>query len=211
MGRYSVEKSMEFQGTPSNGPVNNINWPTSFPKEVIGIERNGVILQHQDILTPADVIPTPFALEGIRALRLKGYKVIIFSNESLISTGRLTAQHVDATNQRLMEVFGLAGILTIDGLLYSTTNSKQDIYSMPNNGMLKKAENDFKVSFKGGYFVGDKMHDLKAGESSGSKPILIKSGDYENTLIKLDTFANRELKNKTKIFNNLLDFANSLT
>ena len=109
-----------------------------------------------------------------------------------------------------MEIFGQAGIMSIDGLLYSTSSFKQDIFSLPNNGMLKKAEKDFRVKFKGGYFVGDKMHDLKAGDSVHAKPVLIKSGQYEETLSKLDSFANKDLKNKTLIYNSLLDFANSL-
>jgi histidinol phosphatase-like enzyme len=109
-----------------------------------------------------------------------------------------------------MEIFGQAGIFSIEGLLYSTTNSKEDIFSLPNTGMLKKAEREFKVKFKGGYFVGNKITDLKVADSVGSKPILINSGEYEETKSKLNTFANRDLKNKTKEFDSLLSFANSL-
>jgi histidinol phosphatase-like enzyme len=144
-------------------------------------------------------------------MRLKGYKVVIFFNEPLISAGKMTTFDVDATNQKLMELFGQAGIMTIDGLLYSTTSLKEDIYSMPNNGMMKKAEVDFKIKMKGGYFVGDKLYNLKAGDSMGMKPVLIKTGIYQETETKLKTFANRELEKKLKSFNSLLDFANSLT
>jgi histidinol phosphatase-like enzyme len=143
-------------------------------------------------------------------MRLKGYKVFLFFNEPMISQGKVTTTEVDATNQKLMEIFGQAGIFSIDGLLYSTTNSKEDIFSLPNTGMLKKAEREFKVKFKGGYFVGNKITDLKVADSVGSKPILINSGEYEETKSKLNTFANRDLKNKTKEFDSLLSFANSL-
>ena len=109
-----------------------------------------------------------------------------------------------------MNYFGQAGIFTIDGLLYSTSNMKEDLFAMPNNGMMKRAENEMKVAFKGGYFAGNKLYNLKAGDSVHAKPILIKSPGYEDAETKLDTFANKELKNKTKTFNSLLDFANSL-
>lgn len=210
MGRFSVETSIN---NPATNPQSGMpgNWPTVFPKETIGIERNGVIVNHNhSILSPAHIEPVPWALEGIRTMRLKGYKVVIFFNEPLITEGTVTPEIVDTTNNRLMEIFGQAGIMSIDGLLYSTSSFKQDIFSLPNNGMLKKAEKDFRVKFKGGYFVGDKMHDLKAGDSVHAKPVLIRSGQYEETLSKLDTFANKDLKSKTLIYNSLLDFANSL-
>lgn len=210
MGRFSVETSLN---NPAPAPQNGVpgNWPMVFPKETIGIERNGVIVNHsQPILSAAQIEPVPWALEGIRTMRLKGYKVVIFFNEPLITEGKVTQDIVDSTNNRLMEIFGQAGILSIHGLLYSTSNFKQDLYALPNNGMIKKAEKEFGVSFKTGYFVGDKLYDLKAGDSVHSKPVLIRCGQYEETLAKLDTFANRELKKKVIIFNNLLEFANSL-
>ena len=209
MSRFSIETSLN--NVASQGPVSNGGyWPTLFPNETIGIERSGVIINDGNILTPDDVIPIPGALEAIRMMRLKGYKVVIFFNEPLISQGLMTPYNVDLTNQRLMELFGQAGIQTIEGLLYSTTSMKQDIFSMPNTGMMKKAEVDFRVKFKGGYFVGDKLYNLKAGLSSGARPILIKSGQFNNTAEKLETFANRDLKKNTKVFNSLLEFSNSL-
>lgn len=208
MGRFSVETSISNPAQQGGMPS---GWPTVFPKETIGIERNGVIVRHDsDILSASQIEPIPWALEGIREMRLKGYRVVIFFNEPLISEGKIKPDDVDVTNNRLMEIFGQAGIASIDGLLYSTTSMKQDIFSMPNNGMLKKAEKDFRVKFKGGYFIGDKIYDLKVGDSVGAKPILIKSGKYEETLEKLNTFANRELKTKTVLYNSLFDFANSL-
>ena len=109
-----------------------------------------------------------------------------------------------------MEIFGNYGIQSITGLYYSTTNLKEDIYSMPNNGMLKKAEKELKVKFKGGYFVGDKLQNLKVAESVHSTPVLLQQGCYEETKEKLKTFANRNLKTKVKEYKTLLDFANSL-
>lgn len=210
MGRFSIETSLNNPPVSQQG-ISSANWPLVFPKETIGIERNGVIVKHDsEIFSSSQIEPIPWALEGIRTMRLKGYRVVIFFNEPLISEGKIKTDDVDATNNRLMEIFGQAGIFSIDGLLYSTTNMKQDIYSMPNNGMLKKAETDFKVKFKGGYFVGDKLYNLKAGYSVHASPILIRTGQYEDTLEKLNTYANRELKTKVKVYENLLEFAEQL-
>jgi D-glycero-D-manno-heptose 1,7-bisphosphate phosphatase len=211
MSRFSVETSFENPAQSQPGQFNPNDWPTNFPKETIGIERNGIIISNQS--TPQNIEEiqlVPDACEAIRTMRLKGYKVAIFFNEPLISEKKITANEVDSSIQHLMQLFGQNGIFSIDGLYYSTTSMKMDMYSLPNNGMLKKAEKENNLKFKGGYFVGDKLYDLKAGFSCGAKPILIKTGLYEETEKKLKSFANRELNSKVKQFNSLLDFAISL-
>jgi D-glycero-D-manno-heptose 1,7-bisphosphate phosphatase len=238
MGRFSVDRSMNAGGQPPSPTMPQTqpygqqnygspygqqmpqqqgmmmqqqpNWPTFFPKETIGIDRGAILNETKPILNASDIEILPGALDAIRTIRLKGYKLVIFFNEPLITQGKLTTQAVDANVQQLMNYFGQAGIFTIDGLLYSTSNMKEDNFAMPNNGMMKRAENEMKVAFKGGYFAGNKLYNLKAGDSVHAKPILIKSPGYEGEEIKLDTFANKELKNKTKTFNSLLDVANSL-
>ena len=240
MGRFSVDRSMNVGGQPPSPTMPQTqpygqqnygspygqqmpqqqgmmmqqqqqNWPIYFPKETIGIDRGAILNESKPILTASDIEILPGALDAIRTIRLKGYKLVIFFNEPLISQGKLSTQAVDANVQQLMNYFGQAGIFTIDGLLYSTSNMKEDNFAMPNNGMMKRAENEMKVAFKGGYFAGNKLYNLKAGDSVHAKPILIKSPGYEDVETKLDTFANKELKNKTKTFNSLLEFANSLT
>ena len=232
MGRFSVDRSMNVGGQPPSPTMPQMqpygqqnygspygqqmpqqqqqNWPTFFPKETIGIDRGAILNDTKPILNASDIEILPGALDAIRTIRLKGYKLVIFFNEPLISQGKLTTQAVDSNVQQLMNYFGQAGIFTIDGLLYSTSNMKEDNFAMPNNGMMKRAENEMKVAFKGGYFAGNKLYNLKAGDSVHAKPILIKSPGYKSEETKLDTFANKELKNKTKTFNSLLDFANSL-
>jgi D-glycero-D-manno-heptose 1,7-bisphosphate phosphatase len=209
MGRYSIETSIKNPQQNLNFPA---DWPTQFNKQTIGIDRNGVIVRSdRPIIHANDIQLVDGSTEAIRMMRLKGYKVFIFFNEPLISQGKTTQYQVDATNQRLMDLFGQSGIFSIDGLLYSTTNSKEDSFALPNTGMLKKAESELGAKFKGGYFVGNKIYDLKAANNIGAKPILIKNGEWQETEKKLATFANRDLKSKTVSYDSLLDFANSLS
>ena len=207
MGRYTSIPASEVPqqaGTPSL-------WPTSFPKQTIGIDRNGVITSNSgSIIHPDQISIVPGALEAIRQMRVKGYKVVLFFNEPAITAKLATPPLIDAVNQRLMELFGQAGIQTIDGLLYSTSTMKEDMYALPNPGMPKKAEGDFNVSFKNGYFVGSTITALKTAENIKSTPVLIRGELYEETIQKLNTFANKKLKQGTKQFNTLQEFVNSL-
>ena len=76
--------------------------------------------------------------------------------------------------------------------------------------MFKRAEAEQRLKFKGGAYVGDKISDLKAADRIGAIPVLVKTGHGIETIEKLNTYANRNLKKKTKIFENLWEFADSL-
>lgn len=186
---------------------------SAYTKAVVGISRDGVInypkITH--VTHPDEFEIIPGAAEAIAVMRKKGYKIVILSNQYGISEGVMTPTQVDTVNQRMLDIFGQAGCPSIDAIYYSTTKMKEDMYAMPNIGMFQRAEKEHPlIKFKEGWFVGDKISDLKAADNIKSKPVLIKTGDWQETYKKLDTFANRELKKKTQIFDTLQDFANSL-
>lgn len=178
----------------------------------VGLDRDGTI--NKDLGTyvtrPDDFIPIPGSLEAVAMIRDKGYNVVILTNQAGIMKNIMTADQVDKVHEHLMDLLGQAGCRSINGLYYSTTNLKEDIYAKPNVGMFKLAEKELGVRFKNGYYVGDKISDLKCAIKTKSKPVLVKSGHGNESLKKLNTFANRPLKKKTQVFNNLWAFAESL-
>jgi D-glycero-D-manno-heptose 1,7-bisphosphate phosphatase len=180
--------------------------------KTVGLDRDGTI--NKDIRTyvtnPNDFLPIPGSLEAVAMIREKGYNVVILTNQAGIMKGIMTPEEVDVIHQHLLDLLGAAGCRTINGIYYSTTNLKEDIYAKPNTGMFKRAEAELKVKFKGGFYVGDKISDLKVAEKVHSTPVLVKSGYGEETMLKLNTFANRPLKKKTQIFDNLWAFAEQL-
>jgi D-glycero-D-manno-heptose 1,7-bisphosphate phosphatase len=180
-------------------------------KITIGLDRDGTINQDAGyIRDPNKFVPIPQSLEAVAMLRAKGYNIVILTNQSGIMKGILTLADVENVNARMLELLGKAGCSSIDGIYYSTTNLKEDIYAKPNTGMFKRAETELGVKFKGGAFVGDKISDLKAAEKAGAIPVLVKTGYGEDTLKELERYAHRELKRKTMIFDNLWAFAESL-
>jgi D-glycero-D-manno-heptose 1,7-bisphosphate phosphatase len=180
-------------------------------KITIGLDRDGTINQDVGYLRdPNKFIPITQSLEAVAMLRAKGYNIVILTNQSGIMKGVLTQTDVENVNARMLELLGKAGCSSIDGIYYSTTNLKEDIYAKPNVGMFKRAETELGVKFKGGAFVGDKISDLKAAEKTGAIPVLVKTGYGEETLKELERYAHRELKRKTMIFDNLWSFAESL-
>ena len=191
------------------------DWPKVFSKSIIGLDRDGVINIDKGYLTnPDDWEPIPGSLEAIRMIRLKGYKTVILTNQGGIIKKEQTHDQVEAVHQRMMQVFGNAGIYSIDGLFYSETSLKCDCFAKPNIGMFHRAEKEIfnnKSRFKqNGFYVGDKMTDLKAAERIGAKPILVRTGYGLETEEDLKKFSREKLRKKTKVFDDLLQFAQRL-
>jgi len=177
----------------------------------IGLDRDGTINQDRGyIKDPDEFEPIDGSIEAIKLIKDKGYNVVVLTNQAGIMKGIMTLEDVESVNIKMLDLLGKEGCSSIEGIYYSTTNLKEDIYAKPNVGMFKLAEKELKIKFKGGAFVGDKISDLKAAEKIGALPVLVKTGHGLETLKKLNTFANRTLKSKTQVYENLLEFAKEL-
>jgi D-glycero-D-manno-heptose 1,7-bisphosphate phosphatase len=180
-------------------------------KITVGLDRDGTINEDVGyIRDPNNFVPISKSLEAVAMLRAKGYNIVILTNQAGIMKGVLTPDNVESVNARMLEMLGKAGCSSIDGIYYSTTNLKEDIYAKPNVGMFKRAEKELGVKFKGGAFVGDKISDLKAADRIGAIPVLVKTGHGEDTFNELERYAHRDLKRKTMVFDNLWAFAETL-
>jgi len=182
-------------------------------KPVIGLDRDGVINKDKgSIKDPSDLEPIEGSLEAITKLKKMGYTVVILSNQSGISKGIMTPDDVDSVNQRLFRMLGEAGCNFIDGLYYSTSSNKKDYYAKPNVGMFERCEKENpNIRFKNGYFVGDKLTDLKAAINVGARPILVRSGHGRETEKLLDRHTYKKIKQKTTVYETLADFVFKIT
>jgi len=180
-------------------------------RPVIGLDRDGTINVDKGYINKyQDFEFIDGSLDAIKIMREKGYDVVILTNQAGISTGEQTIEGVDEVHGYMLTVMGEHGIESINGLLFATSNSKEDMYAKPNPGMFNKAEQEFGVDFSNGFYVGDKITDLKVAQKKKAKPVLVKTGYGEETIEKLESYANKDLKKKTLIFDNLLTFAQSL-
>lgn len=212
MGRYQSQfpPSADQQTNPPQPQYSPQDWPTEFPKCVIGIDRDGVINEWKNVIKRyEDVKFIGGSLEAIRELRLKGHKVVLFADQPNINRGLLSNNDANNILNFMMQVFGSNGIFTIDGFYYNQSDLPQDPYAKPNIGMLKRAENELKVNFSKGYYVGDTIDDIKMAIKIGAIPVLVRTGKGLETEKKyLKSF---DVKYKdVKVFDNLLEFAKSL-
>jgi D-glycero-D-manno-heptose 1,7-bisphosphate phosphatase len=183
-------------------------------KCVIGLDRDGVI--NRDLGTYCykveDFDPIPGSLDAIATMRRKGYKIVVITDQGGIEKGLFTQEDVDTVHLHMLDLLGKAGCTSIDGIYYSASSRKEDMYAKPNTGMFKRCEKEIKdIKFKQGYYVGDKIKDLKAAVNIGAKPVLVRTGYGLETEADLKKWTYRELKRRTLIFDTLEDFVNSLS
>lgn len=180
----------------NNNTIQN-TWPKTFPKTNIAFERKDVITKGTSLE------PIEGALEAIKNLRLKGYKVGLIMDEA-----GSTEEKSESMLQGLMKVFGDAGIMTIDYMYYSIGVEKQDPFVKPSTGMFKRAAQEQGIVFKNGWYVCYTIADAKAAFKVGSRAALINP--TEETIKKLGSFANQKIKKKTRIFQSLQEFEKTL-
>lgn len=182
-------------------------------KCVIGLDRDGVI--NKDLGTycfrQEDFDPIPGSIEAIATLRRNGYKIAIITDQGGIEKGLYTEADVDLVHEKMFQLLGEAGCSSIDALYYSASSRKDDPFAKPNLGMFKRCENEVKdIRFREGYYVGDKMKDLKAAYNIGATPVLVRTGYGLETEKQLNKFTYRNIKRKTMIFDDLKDFVSHL-
>jgi D-glycero-D-manno-heptose 1,7-bisphosphate phosphatase len=182
-------------------------------KCVIGLDRDGVI--NRDLGTycyrAEDFDPIPGSIESIADLRNKGYKIVIITDQGGIEKGIYTQSDVDTLHDHMLDLLGQAGCSSIDAIYYSASSRREDPFAKPNTGMFKRCESEHKdIKFKEGYYVGDKMKDLKAAMNMGARPVLVRTGYGLETEKELEKFTYRKIKQRTVIFDNLAQFVESL-
>jgi len=180
---------------------------------VIGLDRDGVINQNVEgyITDPTLLKPIPGSLESIALLRARGYRIVIITNQGGIEKGIMTAEQVDAVHQALLQMLGDAGCGSIDAIYYSESSNKNDYYAKPNVGMFKRCEEEHPfIRFSRGFYVGDKISDLRAAIRIGARPVLVRTGHGLETEKLINKYTYRDIKKKTYLFNDLADFVNQL-
>lgn len=210
MGRYQT-KIAPSQNLQSTGQTfSQQDWPVEFPKCVIGIDRDGVINEWKNVIKKyEDVEFIPGSIEAIRQLRLKGHRIVLFADQPNIMRGLLTNSDVENIMSYMMQIFGQQGVFSIDGFYYNQSDNSKDMYAKPNIGMMKRAENQLDVDFGEGFYVGDTIEDIKMAQKIGATPVLVRTGKGLETEKKYLKSFDPKYQN-IKVFDTLLDFANSL-
>jgi histidinol-phosphate phosphatase family protein len=149
------------------------------------LDRDGVILYDQGPATdPGTIAFLPLALEGLAALRDRGFTCLVATNQPWIARGLLTTEQMDAVHQTMIETIFQAGG-KIAGIAHSPyhpeTHHAEGIPDLrrasecrkPSPGMLFDLLDRHGLSPAEVVMAGDSRADVIAAKNAGMRSVLI--------------------------------------
>jgi D-glycero-D-manno-heptose 1,7-bisphosphate phosphatase len=118
----------------------------------------------------------PHALKGLNILSLRGYKLVIVTNQSGIGRGYYSQHDMEKLHNYVMSLLKEQNI-EIAGIYFCPHTPSEDCNCRkPKTELLKKASEDLNIDLYKSYFIGDKTCDIKMGIDSGCKTIMVQTG-----------------------------------
>ena len=151
---------------------------------LIILDRDGVINEDSDdyIKSPDEWMPIPGSLEAIAQLSQHGYQVIVATNQSGIGRKLFDIDTLNAIHTKMKTHLAQYGGV-IDAIFFCPHQPKDDCACRkPKPGLYNEISERLRVSLNKVYCVGDKMTDIKATQSAGGKPILVRTGKGQSEI-----------------------------
>lgn len=156
------------------------------PKQrYILLDRDGVINHDSDafIKSPEEWKPIEGSLEAIALMNKHGYHVVVITNQSGLSRGLFDAAMLEKIHVKMRCMTEEKGG-KIDAIYFCPHGANSDCdCRKPKAGLLKAFAADFHVDLTTIAVIGDSLRDLQAAEAVGAKPILVKTGKGQQTLL----------------------------
>ncbi len=176
------------------------------PKQrYILLDRDGVINHDSNefIKSPEQWLPIEGSLEAIALLNAHGYQVIVVTNQSGVARGLLDEAMLEKIHAKMRRLASEKGG-KIDAVYFCPHGPGDGCNCRkPKPGLLKAFASDFHADLTTTAVIGDSLRDLQAAESVGAKPILVRTGKGQQTLLN-----NPDLN--IPVFENLYDAAQHL-
>ncbi|MGE0867984.1 MAG: D-glycero-alpha-D-manno-heptose-1,7-bisphosphate 7-phosphatase [Kofleriaceae bacterium] len=146
-------------------------------KRALFLDRDGTLIV--DVGYPRDperVALIPGVTEALRMLQQR-FALIIVSNQSGVTRGKLTRAEADAVHARVIGLFGTEGI-SFAGSYYCWHGPDEGCpCRKPRPGMLLDAARTLGVDLACSVMVGDKLSDVEAGRAAGCQTQILFDPD----------------------------------
>lgn len=146
--------------------------------KTVFLDRDGVICYNRidHVKSWAEFRFLPGALDALRALAEGGCRVVVVTNQAMISRGQLTVAELDEIHCRMLGAVAAAGG-RIDLVLYCPHRPDEDCACRkPRPGLLWQAARAYPIDWDQAYLVGDHWTDVQAGLNAGCRTALVLTG-----------------------------------
>lgn len=134
-------------------------------------------IQDLEIFPDAEIV--------LSKIKIRGYKLVLITNQPDVSRGLTTKFFVEQVNSILKTH------LSLDLVKVAFKSEKEDPFRYkPGIGMLLEASKELNIDLSKSFVVGDRWRDIEAGKNAGCKTILFRSQDIEVINTKPDFIIN---------------------
>nr|WP_320167049.1 D-glycero-beta-D-manno-heptose 1,7-bisphosphate 7-phosphatase [uncultured Methylophaga sp.] len=152
---------------------------------LIILDRDGVINHDSDdfIKNPAEWEPIDGSLEAIARLNYAGYRVVVITNQSGIARGLFDVETLNRIHSKMRRMLAQVGG-KIEAIMFCPHGPEDDCQCRkPKNGSFVDLAHRLRVNLDNVPAVGDSLRDIQAAMLSQARPILVRTGKGENTLV----------------------------
>lgn len=148
------------------------------------LDRDGTLNREMNYIRVPDQL---HLIEGAGAavgrLNRRGLITCVLSNQSGVARGFLTEEDLSPIHSKLERELALGGG-RVDRIYYCPHHPTEGIppYNIecdcrkPKTGMLERAALEFNIDLRSSFLVGDSIVDMQAGNTAGTKTILVLTG-----------------------------------
>jgi len=156
-------------------------------RAAVFLDRDGVLIEDVHLLTdPPSICMFECTPPAIQALKDKGFRVIVVSNQTVVARGLATEEDVRRVHDRIQELLREANGSQIDAFYFCPhhPNATLPDYRIdcncrkPRPGMLMQAAHEHDIDLGHSYMVGDRITDIIAGMQAGCETILVQTGAH---------------------------------
>lgn len=155
--------------------------------KLVILDRDGVINKEsaEFIKSPDEWQPIAGSIEAIALLSAAGFTVAVATNQSGIARKLLDTPTLDAIHDKLMRLVRMHGGY-VDRIVYCPHHpDEQCDCRKPSPGLLRRLAHHYEVPLRGVPVIGDSLRDLEAAQAVAGRPILVLTGNGEQTLAEL--------------------------
>ena len=155
-------------------------------RKAIFLDRDGTLNEERGYLHSLnDLVLMPGTANALKALKAAGYALILTTNQSGPARGYYDEAHVQALNNRLLDLLYEEAQVELDATYYCPhlPDGVVDSYTVncscrkPEIGMIQNAMELFPaIALKDSWVIGDKASDIEFAHNAGCKSILLLSG-----------------------------------
>jgi D-glycero-D-manno-heptose 1,7-bisphosphate phosphatase len=153
--------------------------------KLIILDRDGVINFDSDqfIKSPDEWKPIPGSLEAIARLTREGWRVVVATNQSGLARGLFEMATLNAIHAKMHKAVAQAGG-HIEAVFYCPHAADMNCECRkPKTGLFHEISARYGRDLSDVPAIGDSLRDLQAAASVGARPLLVRTGKGEKTLV----------------------------